>query len=204
MLFEWDDFGCDHIISDMCQSHDCRDQLKRLKDLNKDFKATLFAIPGEMTPELMSWCQMNASWIQLAVHGFFHSSNYECHEMSYDDFDFMMGSFDAVIGKNFVRVFRAPGWQISDGALKWLADHNWIVADQAYNDHRRPLNAKSYVYNDTEKTYRIGGKPVEAYHGHTWNVGWNGIYEDYDKAADLVKNCKDFKFVTEAFDEATK
>lgn len=199
MIFEWDDFGCDHIISDMCQSHDCRDQLKRLKELNPKFKATLFAIPAEMTMELLGWCQQNRDWIQLAVHGFFHSSNYECEKMSYDDFGFMMRAFSAIIDKNFVKVFRAPGWQISTECMDWLNDNKWIIADQAYNDHRRPLGMYSYIYNDAEKTYRAAGKPVEAYHGHTWNVGWNGIYEDYDKVEGLVKDCKEFKFVTEVF-----
>lgn len=201
MIYDWDDFGCDHIISDQCQSHDCRDQLNRLKELNPKFKATLFAIPAEMTMELLAWAQANSSWIQLAVHGFFHSSNYECAEMSYADMDFMMATFAPMMTGKFKMVFRAPGWQISDDCLKWLADHNWIVADQAYNDSRRPLNLKSYVYNDAEKTYRIAGSQVEAYHGHTWNVGWNGIYEDYDKVEALVKDCEEFKFITEYFDD---
>lgn len=200
MIFEWDDFGCDHIISDQCQSHDCRDQLKRLKELNPKFKATLFAIPAEMTPELLGWVQANRDWIQLGVHGFFHSSNFECNQMTYDDFGYMMNLFAAVLDKNFVTMFRAPGWQISDGAMEWLKDHDWIIADQAYNDGRRPLGMKKYIYNDPEKTYKIKDKLVDAYHGHTWNVGWNGIYEDYDKVEDLVKNCKEFKFITEYFE----
>lgn len=199
MIFEWDDFGCDHIISDQCQSHDCRDQLKRLKELNPLFKATLFAIPGEMTPELLGWCQINKDWIQLAVHGFFHSSNYECEKLSAHDFGSLMDLFNGILTRNFVTVFRAPGWQISDGAYLWLKDHGWIVADQAYNDERRPLGLKSYVYNDATKLFRAGGSKVEAYHGHTWNVGWNGIYEDYDKVESLVKDCKEFQFVTEVF-----
>ncbi|CAB4176354.1 hypothetical protein UFOVP1522_61 [uncultured Caudovirales phage] len=198
MIFEWDDFGCDHIISDMCQSHDCRDQLDRLKELNPKFKATLFAIPSEMTMELIAWCQSNKDWIQLAVHGFFHSSNYECEKMSYDDFDYLMSAFSPIINKNFVSVFRAPGWQISDDIMKWLYDHNWIIADQGYNDARRPIGLKAFVNHDNN--FRAAGKSVEVYHGHTWNVGWNGIYEDYDKVESLVKDCKEFKFVTEAFD----
>ncbi len=200
MLFEWDDFGCDHIISSMCQSHDCRDQLNRLKELNPKFRTTLFAIPGEMTMELIGWCQQNKDWIELAVHGFFHSSNYECEKMTYDEMDFYISSFSPLINGNFVKVFRAPGWQISDGCIKWLRDHNWIIADQAYNDDRRPLDLKSYVYNDNDKTYRAAGSKVEAYHGHTWNVGWNGIYEDYDKVEGLVKDCEEFKFVSEMFE----
>lgn len=200
MIFEFDDFGCDHIISDMCQSHDCRDQLKRIKEVCPDFKVTLFAIPAEMTMELLGWCQQNKDWVQLGVHGFFHSSNYECHKMTYDDFDFMMRAFGAILDKNFVKVFRAPGWQISDGALEWLADHNWIVADQSYNDDRRPLNLRSYVYNDNTKTFRIAGATVDAFHGHVWNCMGNGIYEAYDQIMSLASEAKEFKFITEYFE----
>lgn len=207
MIFEWDDFGCDHIISDQCQSHDCRDQLLRLKTLRPEFKATLFAIPAEMTMELLQWCKKNAAWIELAVHGFGHISNYECSDWTYEQMDIIMktvGSFKA-----FVPIFRAPGWQISDDCLKWLADNNWIVADQSYNDERRPKELRAYINYDGEfKIYRpIGSNSPaevvymkqEAYHGHTWNVGWNGIYEDYDKVESLVREAEDFKFISELF-----
>lgn len=199
MIFEFDDFGCDHIISDMCQSHDCRDQLMRLKELNPKFKVTLFAIPAEMTMELLGWCQQNRDWIQLGVHGFFHSSNYECNEMTYNDFDFMMRAFSAIIDKNFVKVFRAPGWQISTECMDWLNDNKWIIADQAYNDHRRPLGMLSYVYNDGTKTFRAAGKEVEAFHGHVWNCMGNGIYEAYDQISSLASSAEDIKFITEYF-----
>jgi hypothetical protein len=45
----------------------------------------------------------------------------------------------------------------------------------------------------------VGGKEVEAYHGHTWDVGWNGIYEDFTKVSELVKKQAHFKFVSELF-----
>lgn len=199
MIYEWDDFGANHVISDMCQSHDCRDKLDELHIMNPAFKCTLFAIPAEMTLELLTWCQANNGWIELAVHGFAHTSNYECEKLSYEDFGWMMEQYSPII-QYFVKGFRAPGWQISDGALRWLYEHNWWVADQSYNDMRRPVGIKSYVYNDNDKTFRAGGNKIEAYHGHTWDVGWNGIYEDWDKVADLVKNTEEFKFVSECFD----
>ena len=55
IVFDSDDFGANHEISNMCQSHDCRDALLKLKEVNSAFKATLFAIPGEMTQELLDW-----------------------------------------------------------------------------------------------------------------------------------------------------
>lgn len=210
MIFEWDDFGCDHVISDMCQSHDCRDQLLRLKKVNPDFKATLFAVPAEMTMELLQWCKRNGDWIELAVHGFGHISNYECSDWSAEQMGVAMASV-AGFGA-FVPVFRAPGWQISDGCYEWLKENNWIVADQGYNDERRPKDLKAYVnYNGQFKAYPLGHDvgaddfiEVQAYHGHVWNVGSvgsnpNGIYEDYDNVEKLVREAKTFQFVSELF-----
>lgn len=202
MIFEWDDFGCNHIISDQCQSHDCRDKLDELHTLNPNFKATLFAIPWEMTPELAKWCHQNKNWIQVAVHGFGHTSNYECEKMTYEEMDLGVKLVYKMFPTTFVNVFRAPGWQISDDCLRWLKDHDWIIADQDYNDERRPKYMKAYVnYNGQFKVHhKIGTtEDVEAYHGHTWDVGWNGIYEDFEKVKGLVIDTKEFKFITELF-----
>lgn len=206
MIFEFDDFGSSHVISDQCQSHDCRDQLDKLHILNPAFRCTLFAIPGEMTPELINWCMSNNSWIELAVHGFYHDSNYECEKMGYDDFnDSMISPFlGNLIRTYFKKIFRAPGWQISDGCYNWLLDNKWVVCDQSYNDNRRPAELATYVNYDGQFIafpWDDHQKPVEveAYHGHTWDVGWNGIYEDFEKVSELVKNCKEFKFVSELF-----
>lgn len=215
MIFEWDDFGANHVISDMCQSHDCRDQLDKLHATNPAFKCTLFAVPGEMTQELLNWCGANSSWVELAVHGFYHSSNYECEKMSYEDFDYHMSVLGDITGGFFVKGFRAPGWQISDDAYRWLKDHDWWVADQGYNDYRRSGDLRAYVnYNGLFKVYNpIPGprgkekflwRGVDTYHGHTWDVGAkgnepNGIYEDFNKVAELVNKTTDFKFVSELF-----
>src|SRR5260221_9838272 len=124
LIFDSDDFGCNHVISDMCQSHDCRDVLKQFKEANSKFKATLFAIPGEMTAELTAWCQLNCDWIEIAVHGFFHQTNYECEKLSYQDFDFFMYEFKDIL-QHFVKGFKAPGWQISDDIYRWLKDNGY-------------------------------------------------------------------------------
>ena len=205
MIFEWDDFGASHTISDMCQSHDCRDVLLMLRDINPDFKCTLFAIPAEMTFELATWCLENASWVELAWHGFTHQSNYECEKMSYDTFDMMMNAYQQnSMTSAFQKIFRAPGWQISDDILRWLADNGWVIADQGYNDQRRPHYAKAFVNYGGNFVVRGRGpdRPVKAYHGHTWNVGEkgnepNGIYEDFENVAGLVAACKEFKFISE-------
>lgn len=212
MVFDSDDFGCSHQISPQCMSYDCRDMLFSFKATNPKFKATLFAIPGEMTAELTAWCQLNQDWIELAVHGLFHQTNYECAEMSYDDFDFFMGEFKDMFDTCFVKGFKAPGWQISDGIYKWLKGHNYWVADQGYNDKRRPLDLSAYINNDgkfsAHKIISIGkeGKDVikfeksgtlDAIHTHTWNCVGNGVYELQDEINKKIKDVKEFKFISE-------
>ena len=185
MIFDSDDFGANHVISDQCQAHDCRDILDRLHIINPKFKATLFAIPGEMTVELVEWVSLNVGWIELAWHGFFHKSNYECEKMTYDEFDKKMTGFEQLWGNFFVKGFKAPGWQISNDIYEWLYDHDWWVADQTYNDERRPKGLK---------VYKVGPDSV---HTHTWNCVGNGVYELFDELAEKVKKETEFKFVSE-------
>lgn len=211
MIIEADDFGCNHIISDMCQSHDCRDVLDRLHLVNPNFKITLFAIPWEMTPELALWCARNNSWVQLGVHGFGHTSNYECEKMTYEEMEQNLQLVWGMWPTSFVRVFRAPGWQISDDCLKYLADHDWIIADQGYNDSRRPKNARAYINYSGRfivKTFtqnKLGGskipveKEVEATHHHVWDCMGNGLYEQEEYLKDLLSKRNDFQFITELF-----
>lgn len=196
MLIDFDDFGANTIISDQCQSHDCRAELDKLHYANMNFKATLFAIPAEMTYGLLEWCDLNRGWIELAVHGFFHSSNYEAANWTYEDMDKFMSKVE---GNVFVKGFKAPGWQISDDCYKWLLDNGWWVADQAYNNHRRPKDLPAYV-NEDGNFYAVKNEeiiPVEAWHGHTWNCMGNGIEETFEQVKDLIEKAESFQFVSE-------
>lgn len=188
IVFDSDDFGANHEISDMCQSHDCRDILLRLKEINPAFKATLFAIPAEMTMELLQWCGMRSDWIELGVHGFKHSSNYECEKWTMEEMDNAM-SLVRQLGA-FTRLFKAPGWQISDEVLYWLKKNNWMVADQAYNNERRPKDLKTYIIDENPD--------ITSIHTHTWNCVGNGVYELFDQLVEQIRDETEFMFVSEA------
>lgn len=200
IVFDADDFGCNHEISDMCQSHDCRDILLKLKEVNPNFKATLFAIPAEMTIELLQWVAINASWIELGVHGFKHDSNYECEKWDYKQMDNAM-SLVANLGA-FTKLFKAPGWQISDDCLRWLSDKGWSVADKNYNNDRRPPYLRAYVnYDGNEMRVHHEGMVtdvIDATHHHTWNCVGNGVYEQFDYLKELIGSRQDWGFVSEA------
>jgi hypothetical protein len=203
IIFDADDFACSHVISDQCQSHDCRDKLDEFHYTNPSFKATLFAIPGEMTYELCEWCRSNNSWIQLAVHGFLHSSNYECSEMSYDEFDQHVRDLQPMIDNYFVKGFKAPGWQISDDCYLWLKAHGWWLADQSYNNMRRANLAKeipTYVNNNGNFVAWNGSQDTDlsgGMHFHCWDCVGNGVYELSNQIKDQIKDETNFKFVSE-------
>lgn len=198
IVFDADDLGCNRIISDMCQSHDCRDKLDEFHYTNPNFKATLFAIPAQMTYELLEWCKANESWIELAVHGVTHSSNYECSEMTYEEFDYAIAPFLGMIEDYFVKGFKAPGWQVSDGVYQWLETHNWWVADQSYNNNRRPILLPAYV-NDSGEFYIHGHDKgnFDGKHYHTWDCVGNGVYELSDQIKQDITGVEEFKFVSE-------
>jgi hypothetical protein len=206
MIVDFDDLGADRIISDMCRSHDCRDKLDALHYANPNFKVTLFAIPAQMTYELAEWCYTNRQWVELAVHGLFHSSNYECHTISYEDFDKAIKPFENMIETYFVKGFRSPGWQTSDGVFQWLKDHNWWVSSQSYDLERVPdgllnymnVNGKFSVWRNKEQLT----EDLDAYHGHVWDVGQfggtpNGIYENYENIKNLISSINYFQFISE-------
>lgn len=194
LVFDSDDFGVDHVISDMCQSHDCRDVLMELKKINPNFKATLFTIPMEITLEMMNWAENNRDWIELAYHGFSHHSNYECEKMPEEDFDLLFNMCTSLmpgIKQLFVKGFKAPGWQISDGAYAWLKKKGFWVADQDNNDERRPKELK---------VYKVGENSV---HTHTWNCVGNGVYELFDELKQKVADNKEWRFVSESLSNNT-
>lgn len=198
IVWDADDLGSNHVISDMCQSHDCRDKLDEFHYINPNFKATLFAIPAEMTYELAEWCYANRQWIELAVHGIKHSSNYECEKMTYDEFDDLIRPLSTMIDTYFVRGFKAPGWQISDDIYDWLLRNGWWVADQGYNDKRRPSELPAYVnYDGNFRKYGEINPEYIGKHYHTWDCMGNGVYELSDQIKQDIQGETEFKFVSE-------
>jgi len=203
MIVDFDDFGSNHIISDQCQSHDCRKELDSLHYANPNFKVTLFSIPAEMTYELLEWCRANSQWVQLALHGFYHRDNWECSKMTYEEFDKEIMPFEYMLEEYFVKGFKAPGWQISDGVYRWLADHGYWVADQSYNNVRRfklVPQLKADVNNNGNFVLWDGTQDTDLHdciHGHTWNCVGNGIEETYPELESRIRPASEFKFIGE-------
>lgn len=203
MVLDFDDFGANCILAKdphECRSHDCRSKLDELKVINPEFKVTLFTIPSQVTLELAHWAAYHKDWVELAVHGYWHTSNYECEKWTYEEAEEHLRQLE--YSPLYSHGFKAPGWQISTETLQWLSDNGWWVADQDYNSERRPQELPAYINRNGEFFAHNGDPkddwtPIEAWHGHTWDCVGNGIYETFDQLSEIVKNAKDFQFVSE-------
>jgi len=167
LIIDFDDFSDDNNRLDL---------LNELKCLNSKFKCTIFAIPSKTSIDI-------PDWIEVGVHGWSHHSNYECSEWSYSECLEVLNT----VGDRYSKLFKAPGWQISDGCYSALKEKDYIVADKEYNRSRRPKGLK---------TYELGNN---SWHGHIQNVCGNGLEERFEELKDIVRSTSEFKFISELF-----
>ena len=81
--------------------------------------------------------------------------------------------------------FKAPGWQISDGMYQALLEEGYWVADQSYNNERRPKELKAYILDSGNKI-----------HGHIGHMGGHNENEiEYLLDTILALKEKDFAFI---------
>ena len=172
------------------------------------FKISLFTIPGKTSREMRALLQQHSDWIELLVHGYSHSSNFECFDWDYDKTAELM----IPLRDNYVKFFKAPGWTITpdlcgyparedqliskdkQAVYKALDDLDFVVCDRHYNKPRRLENGK-YICIDDQP---------DVVHMHTWpmpqgsepngygQVEANGVPWDHET---------EFKFFSEAWSE---
>lgn len=174
------------MIVDLDDFHETNHQyelLHALKAANPLFKCTLFAVPGLGSHGF--WATV-PDWCELAVHGYLHPTPYECANWTKERMLELMGY--EVCERFFVKGFKAPGWQISDGCFEALAERGWWIADQHLEDHRRPAGLRTYFYEDGE----------DRWHGHVQNVCGNGLEETWDELLGRVAAATEFRFCSEA------
>jgi len=129
-----------------------------LKYLFPKFKVTLFAIPALCSSSVLRRVG-SLGWVELAVHGWKHETNYECNEMTKEQCLELLNKVEEQYGDIFVKGFKAPGWQISDGCYDALLEKGYWVADHTYNEDRRPKELPAYTL----------AHPW-CIHGHTWDI----------------------------------
>lgn len=171
MIIDFDDFH---------ETNHRLDLLSELHAANPAFRCTLFAVPALGTPAF--WASV-PDWCELVVHGWLHPDPREAENWTYDQaIDVLLAAPDG-----FVEGFKAPGWQISDGTYAALAELDWWVADQPYNDGRRPKGLRVHRLGDGDH-----------WHGHIQNVCGNGLEETFPDLLDRVRRATSFELVSES------
>lgn len=126
------------------------DLLVRLREEIPDFRVTLFAIPVYCTSRFIADCHARP-WIDLVPHGWHHETSRECEAWSYDRMRAAISHYERL---GFVtKGWKAPGWQISDGCYEALFEAGYWVADQTYNNERRPKGLKAYLLDRPERIH---------------------------------------------------
>lgn len=192
VVFDSDDFS-------MYPERNCLDELLYLKGKFPNFKITLFTIPRYKKYYQADFFKMVydefGNWIEMALHGNKHETNFECKDWTYLD---AVGYLEEYRNKfYFVRGFKAPGWQISRETYRALKEFNYWVMDHTIsiytepipNKDRRPEGLKYFSIDDPRLI-----------HTHTWDTQENGLakmIENWEKEGYPFDESTKFRFVSE-------
>jgi len=175
MIFDTDDFH---------ETNHRLDLLERLHDANSMFRMTAFAVPAYCSESFLSGLP---DWIEVAVHGWAHGGPgcEDAREAEHWTYEQSLDVLLAAPGR-FVEGFKAPGWQISDGMYQALAELDYWVADQHYNDSRRPFGLRVHCEGEGDHA-----------HTHVQNVCGNGLAERFPEWLSRVEAATSFELVSE-------
>lgn len=180
-----------HIVLDLDDAYPGNDRMELLRELKRHvprLKVTLFAIPGRCNTEWVS--EMNTTqWVEIVPHGWMHETNRECEKWN------TLDAYAALDGTLLVGIntngFKAPGWQISIATYLELQRRGYWVADQPYNNHRRPSGLRTYLLGDPPPG-------VVQIHGHVGHLnGHNANELEYLVPEILKYRDADWAFVSE-------
>ena len=167
-------------LDDFCEDNNALDMLFQLRAAVPNFKVNLFTIPGRCTMEFLNEVR-KLDWIDMIPHGYEHAHSRECQHWTYSE---SREYLEYVSYLGFTKGFKAPGWQISDGMYEALVEFDFWVADQAYNNERRPPELRAYILDQPWKI-----------HGHIGHMGGhnaNALELIYDS---LLQLRGEFKFI---------
>lgn len=174
--------------------------LEKFKEHYPDFKVTMFTVPWEIRfggsfensapitqarfkpfVDAINECD----WIDVALHGLTHAP-LEFSDLSYEAarkrIIVGMKMFKNVGIKNFVKIFKAPQWQISDEARTAARDLGFMVVEDQY-----------YNWNLANDEPNKGAMEPYIMHGHVQDVCENGMAETMHR---ILKLPIDTEFLT--------
>jgi hypothetical protein len=164
---------------DLYEGHDRLDLLRLLKEANPAFRMTAFCVPALGSEHY--WASL-PDWIECVGHGWLHPDPMEAADWTYERAVWVLDRLPA----RFVDGWKSPGWQISDGTYQALLERGWWVADQHYNDGRRPVGLRHHCEGDGDHV-----------HTHVGNVCGNGLEETWLYLLDRVRRAESFELISE-------
>lgn len=207
------------VESDDTEDHYSRNGLNFLfywKAKYPKFKISIFTIPNKTSREMLALLAKHSDWIEILVHGFHHSSNFECFDWDYETTVELMTPLE---NRGFKKIFKAPGWQIVPGGpediggggypagenqliskdplavYKALTDMGFIIADRHYNAQARPEGSKIICVDDEP----------DLVHMHTWDMPRGSEPNGYRQVEEIQgvpwDQDTEFKFISEAWEE---
>lgn len=174
-------------LDDFCEENTDWDLILKLKKAVPNLKLNLFTIPGKCSWQFIEEMR-KIEWINLLPHGHIHSSSRECENWSYPASKYHLQSLER---EGWIKIWKSPGWQTSDNLFMVLKELDWVIADQEYNNERRPQGLRAYLL---DSPYKI--------HGHIghWGGGFNSnsLQLIFDSIAGLKG---EFAFINELMAE---
>jgi len=183
------------------------------------FKITIFTIPERTSKEMLYLLWKHNDWIEIAVHGWNHESNFECYSWDYERTHRLMERVESTPFQSvslYKKIFKAPGWTITGGGhngyppdpstatykdptavYRALNERGYLIVDRNYNDEIRPKDTKAIVIDREEKIV----------HMHTWNMetgdknGRNGYQQVEEEQGVPWDNNTEFYFMSEAWEK---
>ena len=171
-------------LDDFIQAGTGWSRLRVLKSRIPKFRVTLFTIVGRVSQDFVKEVQ-DVGFANVVPHGWLHLTPRECERWTYEE---SMRYLDKIEPWGMTQGFKAPGWQISDGMYRALLERGYWVADQAYNNHRRPPKLPVYLLDSPNKI-----------HGHLGHLGgYNSNELDLIMPEIMQVRNGDFGFVNNA------
>jgi len=182
-------------FDDLCDTNDPYDALVKLHERDPNFKVTLFAIPTRCSTELLAKYAAISDWCQLAVHGWRHA-RHECLGWTSEETHDKLQKAQ-VIYPGFVKLFKAPNWEIDTEVYAGCKAAGFAVADHIRNIEILPYQQAHYIYN-----IRLRGDKYTRLHGHIQPWAGTGLTENANgdgvNPAYLLPVGTEYAFCTEA------
>lgn len=194
-IYDFDDFALDKPGYDL---------LVKIKEHYPNFKCTCFTPAFNMnvflkkvsTDRFKTWGKIvkDIDWIEIAPHGFSHLKG-ECltDRKQFTTMILAIENLFKYLELPYVKIFKAPHWEISEEAEKVLKERGYILAIDRNNPVVR-VEMPTYVWNWSIDE-PMPKYPLIKAHGHVWLTN-NGLDKCLPNILRMPQNAE-FKTVGE-------